>query len=118
MAFYNINNAPHITDPDKLLKFFEKSASRSHPLQSGGGLVASKNVVVPVKEEKLSRSSSNREGSIRLVTPVEAEIERARQDIKSQSSPSPVRRRKSSKQTTPKNKPPKSKRQKNRDVFD
>ena len=118
MAFYSINNAPHITDPDKLVKNFEKSTAKSHPVQSGGGLVSSKNVVVPLATEKMPSSTSNSEESIRLVTPVEAEIERARQDIKSQTSPSRVRTKKRAKQTTSKSVVNKPKRQKTRDVFD
>ena len=84
MAFFNINQAPHITDPEKLTRFFEKSIQKSHPVQKGGGFISNNNDVQAVgsnKQDRQDRTSINN-ATIRLVTPVEAQTARAREAIK------------------------------------
>ena len=114
MAYFNPNQAPHMTDPERLAKFFQRSTAKSHPVQSGGGLVSVNNAVLPVGVDKPHTSSGNN-GAVRLVTPVEAQMQRAREDIKSQSAGYNSTPRKRAKAATPHTKS--KKKQKTRDVF-
>jgi hypothetical protein len=116
MAYYNPNRPPHITDPDALTRFFAQSQTKSHPVQLGGGLIQTQNVVVPLKVKKIQPSTPRKNARIRLVTPTEATTQRAVQDIRNRLDSEDFSVSKKRKQTTPRAKTSPKKR-KARDVF-
>ncbi len=79
-----------MSDSAKWIKFFEKSTKSPHPIQSGNGRRSGVNrhLVVPVTHTPSSEISQNGGGGeIQLVSPVEAEIVRAKDDIKHDKAP-------------------------------
>jgi hypothetical protein len=116
MAYFNPNRPPHITDPDKLTHFFTQSKGKPHPVQIGGGLIQTQNIVMPLKVKKIQQSTGGNNSRIRLVTPTEAITERAVQDIRNQLASDNFSVGKKRKQATSKRKAP-TKKRKTRDVF-
>ena len=85
MAFLPPFQSPHVTDPMKLVAFLEKSKTKAHPIQIGGGMKRFHHQPVPLEYERSSSTPAHTAQPVRLVSSVEAQLDRARQDIKNNS---------------------------------